>query len=193
VGYPSDSLDLQKRANDGLIEQNQQAKEMSYQQKESEKLRSFESTFYSLAEVARKEYERFEITKPNGATCRGSLAVTAIEDKLQVDSAAADHHLTLSRIFDSLDDESGMGIFSVVRSFYILLRVTVDRCPPEHREQYIDICVYSMPIKLIHLVCLAKVFTEWDNMRVLTEYGFFSRPGIEEYVNGWTLISQQEP
>src|SRR5690606_15748453 len=60
------SLNLQQHANEGLVEQNESAKELNKRQGENETLRSFESSFYSLTEVARKEFERFKITISDG-------------------------------------------------------------------------------------------------------------------------------
>lgn len=185
------SLNLQKKANESLIEQNKQSKDIGVHQKEIEGLRSFESTFYNLAAVARKEYDALHLTLVDGGDIYiGSDAVGKLEDMLSEKACMGEEFSSLNEAFDSFDERSAMGIFSAVRSFYILFKVTIESCPKVHQERYVDICVYSMPVRFINLVCLAKVFTSWGNLNYLSDHDFFSRPGIKQYIEQWTELSR---
>ncbi|EET5408709.1 TPA: hypothetical protein ACHLIF_005425, partial [Escherichia coli] len=70
------SINLQKEANISIIKQNLHMHEVSERQKEIDDLRSFESSFYSLAEVSRREFDALRITGRNKKNYSASDAVT---------------------------------------------------------------------------------------------------------------------
>lgn len=182
------SIDLQKDANNSIIEQNDRIKNSEIKQSELEDLRSFESTFYSLAEVARQEYSRLRINDLNGDEYREAYAVSYIEEEIIRQYASnlnSGVQPNMMALFDALDERSSMAIFSSVRSFYILFKVTIDACPPNHQKRYIDICTYTMPVKFLHLVCIARAYSNWAILDLLDEHLFFRKEGIESYLLAW--------
>lgn len=187
------SIDLQKDANNSIIEQNNHIKNSEDRQKELEDLRSFESTFYSLAEVARQEYSRLRIKDPEGMEYFESYAVSYIEEEIirsHQENIKKGIISDLETIFDNLDGRSSMGIFSSVRSFYILFKVTIEACPTRHQEKYLEICNYTMPVRFLNLVCIAHAFSDWDILKPLEDRGFFTKDGLKEYLAAWNNLKQ---
>lgn len=182
------SIDLQKNANESIIEQNNHIKNSEERQKELEDLRSFESTFYSLAEVARQEYSRLRIKEPGGTEHLESYAVSHIEEKIlksHQDNVQNNIQSDFTLIFNKLDDQSSMGIFSSVRSFYILFKITIEVCPARHQEKYLEICNYTMPVRFLNLVCIAQAYSGWEMLKLLESSGFFKKEGLLDYLAAW--------
>ncbi|ELA3322985.1 TPA: hypothetical protein R6457_004956 [Klebsiella pneumoniae] len=88
----------------------------------------------------------------------------------------------LCKQFSIFDNESSMAIYSAVRSFYILFKFTNESCPENHKERYYEIANYTMPIKFLHLVCLAYVFSDWKIVKDFECFGFFNRKGLDKYI-----------
>ena len=182
------SIDLQKDANASIIEQNTYIKNSEERQKELEDLRSFESTFYSLAEVARQEYRRLTIKDSTGKEYCESYAVTYIEEeifRLHKAKIKMDILSDFEAMFDKLDEQSSMGIFSSVRSFYILFKITTEVCPLSHQEKYLEICNYTMPVRFLNLVCVAQAYSGWGILKLLEDRAFFEKEGLKEYLKAW--------
>lgn len=188
------SIDLQKDANISIIEQNNHIKNSEERQKELEDLRSFESTFYSLAEVARQEYSRLTIKDSSGKEHRESYAVNYIEEEIirsYKDNIEMDVQPDFEAMFDKLDEQSSMGVFSSVRSFYILFKITTEVCPPRHQEKYLEICNYTMPVRFLNLVCIARAYSGWGILKLLEDRAFFEKEGLKEYLKVWQDLKQQ--
>lgn len=181
------SINLQKEANDSLIRQNSQMLVDSIRQKKMDDLRSFESSFYSLGEVSRQEFNNLKILGFDSVIYESSAAVAYIEKYLHSECAKK-NAVNLSQDFISLDDRSCMAIYSAVRSFYVLFKLTQESCPDEYKERYMEICTYTMPVKFIHLVSLSYVFSEWKIMKNFDGFNFFEKKGISEYVDSFILI-----
>ena len=185
------SIDLQKDANKSIIDQNTQIKNSETRQKEIEDLRSFESTFYSLAEVARQEYSRLRIKDSNGNEHLESLAVSYIEEEILRQHTG---NLILGKpsdflaMFNKIDEQSSMALFSSVRSFYILFKITTEACPPTHQERYIEICNYTMPVRFLNLVCIAQAYSDWQILKLLAKHNFFEKDGIKQYLETWESL-----
>lgn len=182
------SIDLQKDANESIIEQNTQIKNSKNRQKEIEDLRSFESTFYNLAEVARQEYGRLRIKEPSGKEHFESYAVSYIEEEIirqHTHNIETGKQSDFLAIFDKLDEQSSMALFSSVRSFYILFKITTEACPTAYQERYIEICNYTMPVRFLNLVCIARAYSDWDILSLLENHNFFKKEGIREYLGAW--------
>ncbi|HHO0131428.1 hypothetical protein EKO07_03920 [Enterobacter hormaechei subsp. xiangfangensis] len=183
------SLNFQSAANKSLLKQNEQIFADSIRQKEIEDLRSFESTFYNLAEISRREFEMLSITDEKGLTYTSGHAVKFIEQRL-IELCKTEHEFKLKKYFAKIDDDSSMAIYSAVRSFYILFKLTDEACPEKFKERYYDICNYTMPIKFINLVSLAYVFTDWKILKSFDKYDFFKRKGVFEYVESFTRVKE---
>ncbi|MBC8787106.1 hypothetical protein [Pseudomonas fluorescens] len=185
------SIDLQKDANESIIDQNTQIKNQEIRQREIEDLRSFESTFYSLAEVARQEYRRLRIKDSNGNEYLESLAVSYIEEEIlrqYTDNLTLGKPSDFLAIFNKIDEQSSMSLFSSVRSFYILFKITIDACPPTYQERYIEICNYTMPVRFLNLVCIAQAYSDWQILKLLAKYRFFEKDGIRQYLGTWDSL-----
>jgi len=185
------SIDLQKDANESIIDQNTQIKNSETRQKEIEDLRSFESTFYNLAEVARQEYSRLRIKDSNGNEYFESFAVSYIEEEIlhqHTDNIILGKPSDFLAIFNKLDEQSSMALFSSVRSFYILFKITTEACPPNYQERYIEICNYTMPVRFLNLVCIAQAYSDWEILKLLTKHNFFEKDGIKQYLETWESL-----
>lgn len=66
--------------------------------------------------------------------------------------------------------------------FYILFKFTNESCPENHKERYYEIANYTMPVKFLHLVCLAYVFSDWKIIKDFESFGFFNRKGLDKYI-----------
>ncbi|MHA0984663.1 hypothetical protein ACR9GO_18830 [Kosakonia cowanii] len=181
------SIALQQSANESLIKQNNQMMEDSARQKKIEDLRSFESTFYNLAQLSRREFEMLVVFGDSDNSYQSERAVKFIETSL-IERCRYESSTELMAFFSKLDDASSMSIFSVVRSFYVLFKFTNESCPDDQKERYYEICNYTMPIKFIHLVSLAYVFSDWKILKDFEKYGFFSKKGIKEYIDKFNIV-----
>ncbi|HFI7953403.1 TPA: hypothetical protein ACGSBP_003131 [Escherichia coli] len=175
------SINLQKEANISIIKQNLHMHEVSERQKEIDDLRSFESSFYNLAEVSRREFDALRITGRNKKNYSASDAVTYLESYM-INSCKSKNAEELCKQFSIFDNESSMALFSAVRSFYILFKFTNESCPENHKERYYEIANYTMPVKFLHLVCLAYVFSDWKIIKDFESFGFFNRKGLDKYI-----------
>lgn len=185
------SLMLQKDANQSIIEQNLQIKDAGVRQREMDELRSFESTFYSLAEAARQEYCRLKVTDLNGVCHLESYAVSYIEEEILRSyeiGVQKGETIDLAKAFNELDEKSSMAVFSVVRGVYILVKIVSENCPSRHKQKYLDVCIHILPVKLLNLVCLARAYADWDILDFLQEEGFFDKKGLEGYLHEWLSL-----
>ncbi len=175
------SINLQKEANISIIKQNLHMHEVSKRQMEIDDLRSFESSFYSLAAVSRREFDALTISGVNKKNYSAADAVTYLEGYM-INYCKSKNSEELCEQFSSFDNKSSMAIFSAARSFYILFKFTNESCPENHKERYYEIANYTMPIKFLHLVCLAYVFTDWKIIKDFENFGFFNRKGLDKYI-----------
>lgn len=184
------SLRLQKDANASIISQNEHILKDSLRQKEIDDLRSFESTFYNLAGVARNGFDGFTIIGRGKKSYEASFAVNFLEKHMHTES----NHKSPSALmehFTKIDDDNGMAIYSVVRSFYVLIKFTSETCPENHKHIYFDICNHIMPVKFLHLVCLSCVFGSGKIYEEMKLHDFFKRKGISEYINAFSIIKER--
>lgn len=176
------SIDLQREANSAIIDQNKNVKN-------TEEIRSFESTFFNLNEVMKHEFSRVEISSQN-ITYYASNAITYLEKTLvafrQSDASLSEDDIR--KAFDKMDECSGMSIFSAVRSFSVLMRYTMENSPDGHKEKYLRIAVNISPIKILHLICIAKALSTWPSLAELTEENFFSKFDLISYLHYWNKI-----
>lgn len=184
------SLKLQKDANSSILSQNEQLLKDSLRQKEIDDLRSFESSFYNLAEVARKGFENFKLTGWAGEVYDSSFAVNFLEKHMLTQSNLKSPD-ELTKHFTKMDDVNALAIYSVVRSFYVLIKFTNETCPEKHKNVYFDICNHIMPIKFLHLVCLSYVFGSGKIYEEMKRYEFFKRSGISDYINAFVDIKKR--
>lgn len=181
------SINLQKEANESIIKQNKHMLEDSERQKEMDDLRSFESSFYSLAAVSRREFDALQINGRNKKKYTDANAVVYLE-KYLINACKSNNAEELKEMFSRFDTDSSMAIFSAVRSFYILFKFTNESCPEKYKERYYEIANYTMPIKFLHLVCLAYVFGDWKITKDFENYGFFKRKGLDSYITDFTNV-----
>lgn len=181
------SLKLQKDANSSIISQNEHILKDSQRQKEIDDLRSFESSFYNLAEVARKEFESFKIIGKGGKSYEASLAVNYLEKHIHTESNTKNPSELIDH-FTKIDDANGMAIYSVVRSLYVLIKFTNETCPENYKHTYFDICNHIMPVKFLHLACLSSVFGKGKIYEEMMRHDFFKRKGISEYIDAFVII-----
>lgn len=184
------SLKLQKDANKSILLQNEQVLKDSLRQKEIDDLRSFESSFYNLAEVARKEFESFRLTGWRGEVYESSFAVNFLEKNILTQSSLKNPN-ELVMHFTKIDDLNALAIYSVVRSFYVLIKFTNETCPESYRNVYFDICNHIMPVKFLHLVCLSYVFGGGKIYEEMKRYEFFKRSGISDYINAFMEVKER--
>ncbi|CAI8968448.1 hypothetical protein [Pseudomonas soli] len=176
------SIDLQREANNALIEQNTNIKK-------TEDIRSFESTFFNLAEVMKQEFSRIERRSQNG-THYASNAINHLEKSLtalrQYDSKL--NEKDIRKAFEKIDERSGMSIYSAVRSFSVLIRFITENSPTEHHDKYLRIAVSITPVKMLHLICIAKALSTWSSLDDLREDNFFSKFELSNYLDYWRKI-----
>lgn len=173
------SIDLQREANNALIEQNTNIKS-------TEEIRSFESTFFNLNEVMKHEFSRVEIKEKN-MIHHASNAVTLIEKSL---IALRQNNKNISesdvrKAFERLDENSGMSIYSAIRSFSVLIRYILDNSPDGLQEKYLRIAVGISPVKALQLICIAKALSNWQALDIVSEDNFFSKFELSDYLNYW--------
>jgi hypothetical protein len=185
------SLNLQRDANASIVAQGLQAQNAALRQKEIDDLRSFESTFFSLAQAARLEYEKLEIIDDKGKKYQAGDAVCFIEEiliKYKQHTITRQKKPDFKAVFDKLDEKSRMGIFSCARSFYIMFKLTLESCPPNYKTRYLDVCTHISPVKLLNLLCIARAFEDWEVLDYLEINGFYNTKGLDSYLKAWRRL-----
>jgi len=185
------SINLQRQANEAVINQGVLAEGLASRQRTIDDLRSFESTFFSLAQAARSEFEKLDIFDDAGKHHRSGNAVCFYEEiiiKYARHCASREIQPNFSQLFDRMDERSKMGVFSCVRGFYITYKFACESCPEGFKDRYIDVCVNIMPVKLLNLVCLSRAYADWDVLDYMEGRGFFKIKGINDYFNSWIKL-----
>lgn len=185
------SIDLQREANQSVINQGQQAERAASRQKVIDDLRSFESTFFSLAQAARDEFEKLEVVDDSGKSYRAGGVVSFCEEiviKYAEHCAGVNADPDFFKLFDRLVERSGMGIFSCVRGFYITYKFACESCPDGYKDRYVDVCVNIMPVRLLNLVCLARAYADWDALKYMEGKGLYEIKGMDGYLRSWVEL-----
>lgn len=177
------SIDLQREANNAVIEQNDSIKK-------TEEIRSFESTFFNLIEIMKQEFSNIHVVNSE-IDARGSAAITHIEQYLRSIATAQDTHETqtsISKEFEQLDDSLNMSLFSAIRSFCTLIRFTTENHPQGKLDSYIKIVVSMTPVRLLHLLCIAKALSTWSALDTLNKDNFFAPFELTDYLSYWNNV-----
>lgn len=165
------SIGLQRKANELLVED-------SKAQREREDVRFFESSLYSLVEVAKSEYSNLSIFSDYGELLREADAVSFIE-RMVVEAPRVND---IGVIFDDLDGQSNLRIVSAVRAFCIPFKLMSENCPSANKDKYREIYGHLVPVRMIHLLCLAEACTTWSFLRYPRDVGFFEIKANKEYI-----------
>ncbi|QDQ25641.1 hypothetical protein FNU76_04325 [Chitinimonas arctica] len=152
------SLSLQIEANKGL------EAELNNNEKR-EKIRAFESLFFSMIDSQKELFKSFSILPdPNNtqSIASGSEAVIKIEDRIEEIQKNEAHQDELMNYLDFIDQKDQ--IFNNTRSFYIIVKLISERLSNENG--------FSIKDREIYLKALIN-FTDFSQIRLIIISGFF--------------------
>lgn len=171
------SLDLQRIANDSLISE-------AKRQQSLEEINKFELRFYNLIEAQRVLFDSFsiEITeKEKNIELKSSKAVTYIEDVI---FNLIEDGFTGEKIRQSIETiDPNDNIFSVVRRFWLILKVTNDKVDDGLKNQYYEILITLTDYKLICLIAIASFYFDWECVKKINKSNILSQQGLSEYMS----------
>ncbi|CQD42258.1 hypothetical protein [Yersinia mollaretii] len=179
------SLKLQREANEQLIKDEKR-------QEKDVLLKRFEDSFFNLISSEREEFGAFSITV-NSNQYNSSRAVTEIEQVVwdfidtQIKTTGECDVIDVRRLIESMDNDSSMSMFSMVRCVYVVFKIVKEKCPEAHQDYYLGIFVNMMPVKLVNLVSLLSVYMDWKNISYINTNGkgFMDDDGVQKYIKGW--------
>ena len=174
------SLSLQRQANASLVD------EIKRQEK-LEDFKKFELRFFHLVDSLDKTFSRFKVcigdieSKDDGVfeEYKGGAAVTYIEDSI---FALVDESVDKRIIIKWLDDvDADDGLFSVVRRFYLIVKLINES--EFDKEDYREMLISLIDIKIITLVAIACSYYQWEIVHYINHSGILKREGINEFID----------
>ncbi len=175
------SLNMQNKANNLLIIE-------AERNKQSELIRQFESKFFHLIDSQKIGFANFELLfleNGKGVLKRSSLAISHFEDIWDEISELDGQDDLKMKLLQELDDDDA--IYSIVRVFYIIVKITSDTFPDdsvEHkklRKEYIITLINFTDITLMKLILIVMKYLTYfsgeylknnkDFMEVIEEVG----------------------
>lgn len=83
-----------------------------------------------------------------------------------------------------------MALFSMLRCVYVVFKLVKEKCPEEYKDDYIDIFLNLMPLKLVNLVSILTVYMDWKSVIYINGNGsgFIDNEGVKKYLEGWRKL-----
>jgi len=154
--------------------------------RKNEILRSYESSLLVFAQIALDEFKEFSLKSPSGDTFKGGAAVSYLQEGLLNTQRSKEAFEKLVNIIDERNHEA---IYSMVRSFAALFKLTIDLCPEEDRHRYVEMISLTIPTKAQYLLFMMEAYSSWRILEHPRALGFFEREASKETVeNMRTLI-----
>lgn len=190
------SVNLQLDSNKGLSE------EIKRQEK-IEDYKKFEMRFFSLLEAQDSNFDKFRIlledeeatdleaqddlalkVEPLKNEYKAGNAVTYIDDSLSVlVKAGIDTERVISWLEDlDVDDHC----FSLVRRFYLVVKVINEKLPEKERDEHIELLIQLTDDKLLTMIAILCEFYDWENIKYIRSCGVLERAGFKNYVHNYS-------
>lgn len=171
-----------------LITQYKTARDDLEVQRSDERVKAFESSFFTFATFALNEYRSYELTA-FGSTYKSSEAVTYIEKYVATAARAG----VMFKDFDKLDTSANDTIYSLVASFCVVFKLIEESCPVGAKSKYVNLFVMMLPAKIIFLLAISKVATKWAILDYPDGLGFFERDTVLAVVSHFETLRDSTP
>lgn len=173
------SLNEQQVANSSLIEETKR-------QERLEDFKKFESRFYNLIDLQQKGFDAFFIYNEVSYSLpkkkyEGALAAAFLEKKVMSLVDAQTPHDDIRSTIEDLDSHDNL--LSIVRRFYLLVKLIDDRAAIEDKEEYYEILMNLTDIKLLTMICMMVSYYGWDNIKYIESSGILHRDGLSEVID----------
>ncbi|MCC6077165.1 hypothetical protein ACFPTX_05635 [Pseudomonas sp. GCM10022188] len=155
----------------------------------NEALRSYESSLLTFAQVAIDEYKSFSLPGLDGTLLKSGEAVTYLQERLL---SAERSKNDFDKLINEIDQSNHECIYSLVRSFCALFKLTVDICPEQERARYVDMISLIIPTKAQFLLFMMEAYSGWRILEQPRGLGFFDREANKEALDAMkSLIKAQ--
>lgn len=171
-----------------LITQYKTARDDLEVQRSEEKIKAFESSFFTFATFALNEYRSYELNI-SGKNYKSSEAVSYIQHYVTMAAGAG----TLYQDFNKLDTRANDTIYSLVASFCVVFKLIEESCPVDVKSRYVNLFVMMLPAKIIYLLVMSRVATKWGMLDHPSEQGFFERDGVKLVVDHFESLRNSKP
>lgn len=171
-----------------LITQYKAARDDLEVQRSEEKIKAFESSFFTFATFALNEYRSYELNV-SGKIYKSSEAVSYIQRYFTLAAGAG----TLFQDFNRLDTRASDTIYSLVASFCVVFKLIEESCPAAVKGKYVNLFVMMLPAKVIYLLVMSKVATKWGMLDHPSEQGFFERDSVKLVVAHFESLRNSKP
>lgn len=157
--------------------------------RENEALRSYESSLLTFAQVAIDEYKSLSLPRLDGTVMKAGEAVTYLQERLlDVERSKVE----FESLVNEIDHENHECIYSLVRSFCALFKLTIDICPEQERARYVDMISLIIPTKAQFLLFMMESYTSWRILEHPRSLGFFEREANRSAITAMkSLIKSQ--
>jgi len=179
------SLNMQNKANNVLILE-------AERNKKSEVIRQFESKFFNLIDSQKIAFVNFELLfldRGQDVFKRSALAISHLEDIWDEISEQGGGLDSKKKLLQNLDDDDA--IYSIVRVFYIIVKITTDTFPDdsiEHqklRKEYIVTLINFTDITLLKLILMVMKYLNYFSGEYLKNNEIFMEVIKEVGLDGY--------
>lgn len=168
-----------------LITQFKTVKDDLDRQRSDEKIKTFESSFFSFTTIALNEYKTFEI-KADQICYRGPESVGYIENFFEYQSQLG---ADVGKKFNELDQSVHDGIYSLVSSFCVVFKLIEDTCPSDVKDKYTSLFSMLLPTKITYLLCMSDAVTNWKLLQYPRRLGYFDKESVSKAHSYYRNIS----
>jgi uncharacterized membrane protein len=170
------SLNFQREANESLINEGKR-------QEQLEELRKFELKFYNSIETQKSMFDSFEL-EINNKTYKSAKAVTQLENIIfdLIDNNYSKKKI--QNVIAGIDTDDN--IFSVVRRFCLILKVTTATPEKNISNEYKTILINFTDFKLLCLISIATIYFDWDCIEDIRQSNILLDHGMDKYLSGYS-------
>lgn len=176
-----ETLILQRRATGAAEDSARDAKETIKEQGFLIRTQIFENSFFNLVNLCLDDFKSCKIDFHDGVHS-GSKAYYLL---VELFSARKGSGESPDEVVIGLDDDCGDAIYNVVKLFSTVFGFVLENAPEGKREQYISLATKLMPMPVISLVCISKLYTDWPVLKPFDKAGFFKKKGIVDLLKDY--------
>jgi hypothetical protein len=153
--------------------------------RKNEALRSYESSLLIFAQVALDEFKSLSLTSPAGVKYKSGEAITYLQGQLLAGERTSEG---FEALVNELDERNHECIYSLVRSFGALFKLTLDLCPVEDQSRYLDMISLIIPTKAQYLLFMMEAYSKWKILEHPRKLGFFDREANKDAIGNMKLL-----
>ncbi|HID9088955.1 hypothetical protein [Enterobacter mori] len=166
------SVNLQREANSSLIVENKRQEHLDY-------LKNFEARFYNLIDAQRTAFDKFRLSKEDGAEVKGGEAVNYLEELI---FSKKNEGFSRSDIANDISEcDVSESIHSSARRFYLLLKLIDEKLSGQEKKEYYEVLINLTDFPLVRLMVLTLCVYDWSIINYIDSSGVLAKDELIEY------------